>query len=107
MSRGSADQDVARLTTLFAESAVITGLDEGRWISVSRDRWIAFVCAPERRGAGDRGFAVRSVVSEETVATIVVETLFNGLRYRDVLLVGAHPESPRILCKAFHQFPPA
>ena len=101
---GVADQDAARLAALFAESAVITGLDEGKWISVPRDRWIAFVCAPERRGAGERVFTVCSVVIEETVATVVVETLFNGFRYHDMLVVGAAPDGPRILCKAFHQF---
>ncbi len=104
---GVADQDAARLAALFADSAVITGLDEGQWISVPRDRWIAFVCAPERRGAGGRDFVVRSVVIEESVATIVVETLFNGFRYHDMLVVGAHPDGPRVLCKAFHQFPRA
>jgi hypothetical protein len=102
---GVADQDGAGLAALFAETAVITGLDEGTWSTVPRDRWIAFICAPERRGAGGRDFGVRSIVIEDTVATIVIETLFNGRLYHDMLVVGAHPEGLRILCKAYHQLP--
>ncbi|MCB1496261.1 MAG: nuclear transport factor 2 family protein [Bauldia sp.] len=102
--RGVAEQDRAGLRALFAGTATISGLDEGNWVDVPRDRWIDFVCAPERKGAGAAESRIRSVTLEESVATVVVETVFGGFRYHDILLVGAHPDGPRILCKAFHQF---
>jgi hypothetical protein len=102
---GVAERDAARLGLLFADTAVITGDDEGRWISVPRDRWIAFVCAEDREGWGGRKGTIRRLSIEGGIACAVVETVYGSFRYLDTLLVGETPDGPKVLCKAFHQLP--
>ncbi len=83
--RGVAEQDRQALARLFAETAYITGMDEGTRVSVPRDRWIEAVCAPQRAGAGSLEYRITSVNLAETVALAMVRTTYGRFSYEDVL----------------------
>lgn len=101
---GVAKQDRAMLAELFAPTAHITGIDEGKPISVPRDRWIEAVCAPEKAGAGAPDYRITSVTITETVACAFVETLYGRFRYCDALTFVAAGSGLQVSGKTFHQY---
>ena len=100
-----ARQDARALERLFDASATIIGLDEGKFGSVPRDRWIAFVTSEARMGAGQEDFAILNVTIHETVGTAVVRTRFGAFDYTDVLSLVRVAGSVRIVGKVYHQHP--
>jgi hypothetical protein len=104
---GVARQDKAMLAALFAPTAHITGIDEGKPISVPRDRWIEVVCAPDKAGAGAPDYRISSVTIMDTVACAFVETLYGGFRYCDALTFVAAGSDIQVSGKTFHQYPKA
>ncbi|MDR6759102.1 hypothetical protein J2Y48_004418 [Mycoplana sp. BE70] len=100
---GVATQDRERLTTLFAETAHIVGVDEGKAISIPRDRWINAMCAPERAGQGSRKYQVVAVHLAGDVGVIIVHTSNGRFDYCDVLALLKYDGTTRITQKSFHQ----
>lgn len=105
--RGVAEQDRQALALLFAETAHITGIDEGTRVSVPRDRWIEAVCAPQRAGAGSLDYRITSVNLAETVAVAMVRTTYGRFSYEDVLTLLGEEAGTRVTGKTFHQYGPA
>lgn len=101
---GVAKQDRAMLAALFAPTAHVTGIDEGKPISVPRDRWIEAVCAPDKAGAGSLDFRITSVTVMHTVACAFVETTYGRFRYCDALTFVASPGGIQVSGKTFHQY---
>lgn len=104
---GVATQDRAMLAALFAPTAHITGIDEGKAISVPRDRWIEAVCAPDKAGAGAPDYRITSVTVMHTVACAFVETTYGRFRYCDALTFVASGPGVQVSGKTFHQYPNA
>lgn len=102
---GVAKQDRGMLAELFAPTAHVTGIDEGRPISVPRDRWIEVVCAPEKAGAGLPDYRITAVTIIETVACAFVETTYGRFRYCDALTFVASGSGVQVSAKTFHQYP--
>ncbi len=100
---GVARQDAEALRQLFDENAHIVGLDEGRFGSVPRDRWIAFVTSPERKGAGGEEFEILSVTIQETAASLALRTRFGKFDYTDILSLLLVDGSVRVVAKTYHQ----
>lgn len=101
---GVARQDREALMRLFAETAHITGIDEGAMVSVPRDRWIEAVCAPQRAGAGSLDYRITSLDVAETVAVVVVRTFYGSFAYADVLTLLGEQDAVRVTGKTFHQY---
>lgn len=102
---GVAKQDRAMLADLFAPTAHVTGIDEGKPISVPRDRWIEAVCAPDKAGAGLPDYRITAVTIIETVACAFVETTYGRFRYCDALTFVASGSGVQVSAKTFHQYP--
>ena len=103
--QGVARQDAEALRRLFDANAHIAGLDEGKFGSVPRDRWIAFVTSPERKGAGQEDFDILSLTIHDTAAAAVVRTRFGAFDYTDILSLLLVDGSVRIVAKTYHQHP--
>lgn len=98
-------QDADLLRATFDETAQITGLDEGKRINVPRDRWVDFVCAPDRAGWGKPDYEIVSVQIAGTVAVVVVDTQYGRFKYRDFLAMIERADCPPMIAsKVFHQF---
>jgi hypothetical protein len=102
---GVARQDAEALRQLFDTDAHIVGIDEGKFTSVPRDRWIAFVTSPDRKGAGAEEFDVVSVTIHHSAAAVSVRTRYGAFEYTDILSMLLVDGSVRIVGKTYHQHP--
>ncbi len=100
---GVAQQDAEALRDLFDANAHVIGLDEGRFGSVPRDRWIAFVTSPERKGAGCETFEVLALNIHGSAAAVVVRTRFGAFDYTDILSLLLVDGAVRVVGKTYHQ----
>jgi hypothetical protein len=100
---GVARQEAEALRQLFDVNAHIVGLDEGKFGSVPRDRWIAFVTSPERKGAGGEEFEILSVTIHDTAAAVALRTRFGAFDYTDILSLLLVDGSVRVVGKTYHQ----
>ena len=100
---GVARQDAEALRQLFDANAHIVGLDEGKFGSVPRDRWISFVTSPDRKGAGCEGFDILNVTIHDTAAAVALKTRFGAFDYTDILSLLLVEGSVRVVGKTYHQ----
>lgn len=102
---GVARQDAEALKKLFDANAHIVGLDEGTFGSVPRDRWIAFITSPDRKGAGGEDFDILALTIHGTAAAAVVRTRFGAFDYTDILALLLVDGTVQIVGKTYHQHP--
>ncbi|MHA6641311.1 nuclear transport factor 2 family protein [Mesorhizobium sp. A623] len=102
---GVARQDAEALRKLFAPTAHIVGMDEATYSAVPRDRWIDFVTAPERKGAGLEAFEIQGMTLHGSAGAVVVKTRFGAFDYTDILSLLLVDGSVRVVAKTYYQNP--